>query len=55
MSRAFENQSSEYEYNPEMGEFGDSEFGEGEEEFGEAEFDALRLGLFGDDEVGDGA
>ena len=38
MSRAFENQASEYEYNPEMGEFGDSEFGEGEEEFGEAEF-----------------
>ena len=33
MSRAFDYEASEYEYNPEMGEFGESEFGEGEEEF----------------------
>jgi outer membrane protein OmpA-like peptidoglycan-associated protein len=38
MSRAFENEASGYEYNPEMGEFGESEFGGGEQEFGEAEF-----------------
>src|SRR6187402_2817816 len=37
MSRAFESEGSDFEFNPEMGEFDEAEFGEAE--FDEAEFD----------------
>jgi outer membrane protein OmpA-like peptidoglycan-associated protein len=41
MSRAFESESSDFEFNPEMGEFDEAEFGEAE--FGEAEFDEAEV------------
>src|SRR4051794_37114470 len=48
MNRAFESEGGDFEFNPEMGEFGESEFGEaefGEAEFGEAEFDEAELSM----------